>query len=287
MAGCLCSWYWRQIFNFVTTPIQSYDTYNVPKAPNYEKLESWGSHPNKHSVQNQQKPVDVFFIHPTSLRSRSSWNDTVPSQDASIRYLWAHKNQAEVYQECCNIFSPIYRQATWSAYWAPEGTKARYLAYEDIKSAFEIYLSRFNQDRPFFIAGHSQGSEYGIRLLQDFIVNKPLKKKLIAAYLIGFPVPLEPLNRTHNDLAVCQDERDTGCLIGFGTFSEGTDPKKFIHQLSGWYYGNEFVYQPYSKYLCTNPLSWKNDQVSVPKNRHKVAKFFVDSDYQNTHLKKN
>ena len=58
-----------------------------------------------------------------------------------------------------------------------------------MKAAFEYYLSNFNNGRPFVIASHSQGSYHAERLIKEYVDGKTLQNKLIAAYLIGRPIP--------------------------------------------------------------------------------------------------
>ena len=40
------------------------------------------------------------------------------------------------------------------------------LAYSDISNAFEVYMEKHNNGKPFFIAGHSQGALHGQRLVK-------------------------------------------------------------------------------------------------------------------------
>ncbi len=59
------------------------------------------------------------------------------------------------------------------------------LAFSDVQRAFRHYLATENKGRPFIIAAHSQGARLAIELLQTDIFKTPIKKRLLAAYVIG------------------------------------------------------------------------------------------------------
>ena len=77
-----------------------------------------------------------------------------------------------------------------------EGLKALDFAYEDIRNAFIYYLKNFNDNKPFIIASHSQGTVHAKRLISEFIDGKELQKKLIAAYLVGIKVKKNEFKNT-------------------------------------------------------------------------------------------
>ena len=82
----MTAWAWNyrvDIFLFIMTPQQEFEDH--PPAPDYNLVDNWGSHPKKED-DSKVKPVDVFFIHPTSFRSATTWNDHVPSTDSFERY---------------------------------------------------------------------------------------------------------------------------------------------------------------------------------------------------------
>ena len=76
------------------------------------------------------------------------------------------KSQATIFNECCQIYAPRYRQATLASFFNKEnGLKARSFAFNDILVSFDEYIKKYNKGRPIIIAGHSQGAELGLRLL--------------------------------------------------------------------------------------------------------------------------
>ena len=52
------------------------------------------------------------------------------------------------------------------------------VAYADVKRAFDYYLENYNNGRPIIIAGHSQGSGHGMRILKEYFDDKPHSKKV-------------------------------------------------------------------------------------------------------------
>ena len=54
---------------------------------------------------------------------------------------WVMRDQASVFNECCRVFAPRYRQATLYSFQdnSGSGEKALDLAYEDVRTAF-LYI---------------------------------------------------------------------------------------------------------------------------------------------------
>merc|ERR1712226_803823 len=65
------------------------------------------------------------------------------------------------------------------------------IAYADIVAAFKVFR-RHNRGRPYFLAGHSQGSCHLIRLLQDIALQEDsLQDRMLCAYVSGYRLPEE------------------------------------------------------------------------------------------------
>lgn len=243
--------------------------------PDYTHLDYWAAHPGKWDpadsipapLRNEkQEPIaDVFFIHPTTFtkkkdkqRSNAAIDDTfiaAKTDYSSILY------QASVFNASCRIYAPRYRQAHIHNFFSKDkvaAEKAFQKAYEDIRSSFEFYLQHWNQGRPIIIAGHSQGALMAERLLKELFEGKELKKKLVAAYIIGWPVP----TGYFSSLPMCQDSLQTGCVISWRTFRKGYVPP---------YLKNEK-----KPALATNPLTWKTESIPASKllNRGSVLTKF-------------
>ena len=180
--------------NFVEKP--------VPEAPEYKNPDYWAALPERQDFADvrvdslstdgqKEAAVDVFFVHPTTYIGRHSWNQKLDDSRANdLTDSWVMRDQASVFNECCRVFAPRYRQATLYSFQdnSGSGEKALNLAYEDVRAAFLYFLENYNGGRPFIIASHSQGSRHADMLLREEVVGRGLRSQLIVAYLIGFSV---------------------------------------------------------------------------------------------------
>lgn len=204
------------------------------------------------------KPFAVFFVHPTSYLNRASWNAPLdnggdPEAERIARiYL---RGMASPFNAASEIWAPRYRQATMGAFLtdAPEGAQAIDAAYADVREAFGYFLSSVAPETPIVLAGHSQGSLHLKRLLAEEIKGSPVAERLVAAYVIGWPVS------TLHDLPVmgipaCAATDQTGCVISWSSFAEPAEPGQVLRAygetpaLDGTAPGS-------SPMLCSNPLT--------------------------------
>ena len=223
--------------------------------PDYSQITNWASHPDKWDPADSipypfrksvspDKGVDVFFIHPTTFTndSASSWNASI--EDTLLNFKTDYSSilyQASAFNEGNRVFAPRYRQAHYRSFFTTEREKAELafeLAYTDIKKAFNWYLDNFNQQRPLIIAAHSQGTLHAARLLKEYF-DFPQANKLIAAYLIGMPVPVNYFSY----LSACTDSTQNGCIISWRTYQRG-------------YIDTSYVAKEKFKAIVTNPLTW-------------------------------
>jgi hypothetical protein len=200
----------------------------------------------------------VFFVHPTSYLNRSSWNAPLegggdPEAERIARiYL---RGMASPFNAASEIWAPRYRQATMGAFLtdAPEGRQAIDAAYADVREAFRYFLSSVDPETPIVLAGHSQGALHLKRLLAEEIKGSPAAQRLVAAYVIGWPVS------TLHDLPVmgipaCAAPDQTACVISWSSFAEPAEPAQVLEAygstpaLDGQKPGNDPM-------LCTNPLT--------------------------------
>jgi pimeloyl-ACP methyl ester carboxylesterase len=202
--------------------------------------------------------ADVFFIHPTTYLSSVMGNaafdvageTTARVDDVVLRF------QASVFNGCCRIFAPRYRQASLHAVTtdSAEAYAIDDLAYGDVARAFAAFLQQTG-DRPFIIASHSQGSIHAMRLLQERIIGTPLQKRLVAAYVIGVALPTQIEQR---GLPVCQSAAQTGCVITWNSVRSGHDDRRRKQDAVIWWEGR---YQPIAgrPLVCVNPLNWQRN----------------------------
>lgn len=205
--------------------------------------------------------VDVFFIHPTTYLNRDTWNAPLDHPDANLRIeKRILKMQASAYNLAGNIYAPRYRQATFGAFFdqGSDGLQALVYAYNDVQSAFDQFIAERNQDKPFILAGHSQGSLHALALLKQRIAGTALADRMIAAYIVGWPVSMEADLGALDGINACANASDTGCVVSYQTFG----PKGDTSGLKGYFettVGLGGMPRRGTKMLCTNPLTWTID----------------------------
>jgi hypothetical protein len=249
--------------------ISEYKFDNKIVVPDYSKLDYWAAHPDKRDLSDsipeplkattiKDSTVDVFFLHPTTFGTIENadlgWNAAI--NDSVINAKTDYTTilyQASAFNEY-RVFAPRYRQANLVAYYSADTTNAKKafdLAYADIKNAFQYYLDHYNHGRPIIIASHSQGTTHAEKLLKEFFDEKPLKNRLVAAYIIGMAIP----KNYYAALKPCTDSAQTGCIIGWRTYKKEYEPDIVKKEN-----GNSYV---------VNPLTWKTNDEYAPKNLNK------------------
>ena len=79
------------------------------------------------------------------------------------------------------------RRSARSCSTSEDAQQALDLAYGDVAAAFDQFVKEAG-DRPIILAGHSQGALHLERLLQEKIAGKPIAKRVVAAYVVGWPI---------------------------------------------------------------------------------------------------
>ena len=244
-------------------PDTEFSAQSVPAAPDYNNADHWAALPGKpnpsqdvpqsadgralkipraRANQESSTKTPVFFVHPTSFFGKANWNQALTDADANWvvdeRVL---RHQASVFNSCCSLYAPRYRQATFYSF-IENGSNAEQalgLAFSDVVAAFNNFISRLPADQPFILAGHSQGTRHSTQLLREVIANTDLQKRLIAAYLIGFSISADDLG----GVDVCNNATSTGCAVGWNSI-EGN---------------GRGIFASIDNLMCVNPLSWKTD----------------------------
>jgi hypothetical protein len=246
-----------------------------PPPPDYGSPSAWAAWPGRASsadtlppgvaeVPAADRPADVFFVHPTTyFGAASNARFDEPGNTRTRLDQGVLRFQVSAFNGCCRTYVPRYRQAALAAFLkkneeTTQRTGAYELAYGDVRRAFDYYLAHENRGRPFILASHSQGSLHAMRLLQERIAGTPLQAQLVAAYLIGYSMPLE-IERA--GVPVCHAARETRCLLDWNTVAADTaDDRRGAERLV-WLAGH---YQPLAgrRSVCVNPLSWVPDSAA-------------------------
>jgi len=236
--------------------------------PDYTQASSWISQPGMPNDPSSWRPAGdpatdkpatgahVFYIHPTTYLERDRWNAPIePGGDTEFRTRLFVQSQASAFSDSGAIWAPRYRQAAYGAFLlrSEDAQKALDLAYSDVSAAFDEFLRQIPPDSPIILAGHSQGALHLERLLRDKIAGKPISTRIVAAYVVGWPIS------TVSDLPAlglpaCIAAQQTGCILSWMTFGDPANPDLVFH---GWeetrgLNGGERRQQ---EALCVNPIT--------------------------------
>jgi len=282
--GALMIW-GGDYFAYQMKPSDTFRPELAASAPNYHEARYWAALPGNESaaslvplgqgVRTTPAPADVFYIHPTSYLSGDSWNAPMFVNSRSWEMVDVMlAAQASAFNSCCDVYAPHYREATLYSFHDREdlgGSRALALAYEDVRAAFDNFLTRTG-DRPFVIASHSQGTYHALRLLSEAVDGTALQERLVGAYLVGYWIPLDTFGRVLTEIKPCESATDSGCILHWSTYGENGSPRTGVPH---WYpEGWELVGE--KPLLCTNPLSWERDGGRVAADSHPGA-LYIDS----------
>ncbi|MEL6670783.1 MAG: DUF3089 domain-containing protein [Bacteroidota bacterium] len=246
-------------------PKKAFEAYPIPEAPDYSQETAWSCLPDKKdyadsipktltSRQDDQPKVDVFYIYPTIFNKGVAWNASIFDEELNgVIDEYAIKNQATAFNESGQLFIPRYRQMNFGGFFTEDTVskrKALELAYSDVLAAFDYFIQNLNQGRPFVIAGHSQGSLLGLWLLRDKIDGTELQKRMVAAYVPGWPFQ----ESAFSSIPVGERPEQTGCVLGWCSWREGSEPKSLET-----FYKNAVV---------VNPVTWRRDGEANAADEH-------------------
>jgi len=216
----------------------------------YSKAANWLALPK--SITHK---VDVFYLSDTAYQRPSPTAPNIGPINASSMIKGdqaAFQRTATAFAPVANIYAPYYRQV--DALVQKSMTPANQvravggIPTTDAIAAFEYYLEHYNHGRPFILAGHSQGSSVLSHLLSIYMKDNPkVYARMIAAYLIGYPITQSYLNQ-NPFLKFARGPNDTGVIISYNTEAPtigGVNPVMLSAQHA----------------LVINPITWTRTEV--------------------------
>lgn len=221
--------------------------------------------PSDEIVKPATGPAAVFFVHPTSYYSRSSWNAPLADRDADHRATLFVQGMATAFADAGEIWAPRYRQATIGAFLAQDrenADKAIEAAYLDVEQAFDAFLAGIDKNRPIILAGHSQGALHLTSLLNRRIAGTPLVGRLVAVYAIGWPISMD-VDLPKLGLPACQTPEDKGCIFSYLSFAEPADPTMVLEAYDATT-GFDGRSRSGTQIMCSNPISGIPDTIADP-----------------------
>lgn len=254
-----------ELMRFAMVPSAEFRGGPPPAAKAYADRKLWIARPDLPNSPGLWMPsglrregtpsASAFFIHPTSYLQTTRWNAPLADPESQWRARLFVQSQASVFNAVADIWAPRYRQATFGAFLTDKADahKALDFAYRDVAAAFDQFLEAVPKERPIILAGHSQGSLHLMRLLAERVAGKPVAERIVAAYVIGWPVSI-PADLPSLGLPACGKREQAGCVVSWQSFSEPADPKQ-VTDVFDSSAGATGVSRAGSPMLCTNPLT--------------------------------
>jgi len=226
----------------------------------YSQINNWAFYPlsNTHDV-------DIFFVAPTIYGGTDSiYNMPINDAVERLNFIGAINMEKGIYDEGdVNFFAPFYRQASFNCYGiraynetsTDENVNAAFkLAYNDIEDAFNYYLNE--SDKPFILAGFSQGAEMIIKLIKTKFDDLEIQKRFIAAYAIGWRLDSLDVQK-YNHLKAAKSDRDLGVVISYSSEASFIDSSIIVPKTT----------------MSINPLNWTCDTTLASKELNLGACF--------------
>ncbi|MCX6992644.1 MAG: DUF3089 domain-containing protein [Kiritimatiellaeota bacterium] len=191
---------------------------NATEATDYSIASHWLTVPATTNMA-----VDIFYLYPTSWTSTNPNPEVCAIDNPSMlqKAPQAFAKQATAFEPIGNIYAPFYRQGNLTSN-APAIVAG--IPTTDGIAAFDYYIQHFNHGRPFILAGHSQGANVLSNLLAEYMKDNPaVLARMIAAYVIGFPVTAEYL-ANNPYLKFAEGADDTGVIISYNTQAPDVPP---------------------------------------------------------------
>lgn len=266
--------YRDDLFGVLNDPGTPFQIWEPPPAPDYASADAWSLAPQLAETDE----AAVFFVHPTTYSGGGNWNAPIEkplSRNQIDRVMIP--NHAAPFSSAGPVFAPRYRQASLYSFLTnrEDARRARLFAYEDVARAFDAFLARIGEDRAFVIAGVGQGGLHAAGLLRDRVApDEDLRDRMIAAYVLDYPLPLDLFETQLDPLRPCRTATDFRCVVAF-TATRADDVRRIAfltEQLMMWGPGGMEALTG-RRLFCMNPLLWNASEDYAPArlNRGAVA----------------
>jgi hypothetical protein len=234
--------------------------------PDYADAANWIARPGAVNDPSQWLPAGmapdragnaaIFYIHPTTYLERDRWNAPLePGGDTEFRTRLFVQSQGSAFNAAGQVWAPRYRQAAFGAFLlnSADAEKALDLAYGDVLKAFDEFLKEAGGDRPIILAAHSQGALHLERLLREKVAGKPIASRIVAAYVVGWPLSATA-DLPALGLPPCPSDQQAGCILSWLSFGDPANPELVLdsYEHSSGFSGQK---RRREDLLCVNPIS--------------------------------
>ena len=194
-------------------------THEAANAIDYADMTYW------YAFGDTTHEADIFYVYPTVSTISYADNGNSWFADVSLPEVRKEANGNQRFNKMLyddyNFYAPYYRQMIFESYSQPDSIMLKNAAFaaQDVKDAFQYYMAHGNGGRPFFLVGHSQGSQMLIELLKTGMTEEQ-RKLMVAAYCIGYQVTAEELAQYPAQLSPANDSTEVGKLIIFNSVTD-------------------------------------------------------------------
>lgn len=244
--------------------------------PDYTKANAWVARPGLANDPSRWLPAGfaadrtgdaaIFYIHPTTYLDRDRWNAPIDLVGpAEFRTELFVQSQASAFTGAGQVWAPRYRQAAFGAFLlkSDDAQKALDLAYGDVARAFDRFLGEAG-DKPIILAGHSQGALHLERLLKERVAGRPIARRIIAAYAVGWPISTRA-DLPWLGLPACTGPEQVGCILSWMSFGDPANPDLIFgewEKTRGYNGGDRRQHDV----LCVNPLTGTRNGAAPPRS---------------------
>lgn len=242
-------------------------------ALNYAEAGSWIARPGVSDDPSDWVPeglqkttvgkAAIFYIHPTTYLRTDRWTAPPEDPDSGDRARLFVRSQASAFAAAGEVWAPKYRQAAFGTFLldSQDARKALQLAYSDVARAFDAFVAA-SGNRPIILAGHSQGALHLTRLLKERVAGRPVSRRVVAAYVVGWPVSVTA-DLPALGVPACETGDQAGCLLSWMTFGEPSNPGLVLQSYEGsaGLAGGERRRQDM---ICVNPITGVRNGAAPP-----------------------
>lgn len=264
---------WRlagnRLLAIAMVPSSTFDAAAAGPPYDYRGEAGWAARPGLAGNPADFRPADappaaggdvaVFFVPPTAVFAGAAWNGRSDDPATAARLAGFLRIQASALADAGPLWAPHYRQAALGSFLAdtPQtraaARQARDLAYGDVARAFAAFLAAQPADAPIVLAGHSQGALHLMRLLVEQVADTRLAARVVAAYLVGWPLSVTA-DLPALGLPACRGRNQAGCILAWQAFAEPADPQAILTVYDAGT-GLAGTLRRGTAMLCTNPVT--------------------------------
>ncbi|MCA8890022.1 MAG: DUF3089 domain-containing protein [Parvularculaceae bacterium] len=262
------------IVRFRTAPKSPFQTTNPPPPPEYGARGAWLLWPDR----TEDEEAEIFYVHSTTYYRGRRWN--APFDGTKVNQTQrqiAAPNEAGPFSAAGAIYGPRYREATLFSQFTHkyDGLAAQRLAYSDVRLAFEEYLRVRSEGAPIIMVGYGQGGLHVLGLLKEFFEGEknPLRKHLVAAYIIDQATPSSFLTSLQPAMPICTYAEDVRCVVSYTDLEPRFNEEMARIRNRSLIWRDEMELSPTKgeDFVCVNPLSWTTTQDYISEEHHEGA----------------